>query len=226
MMMPQGQEQETSPLSRDEVLEELAELGLQTSLLQNFSGNELGGLLTGLKRLIEAQSQNVRNSRLKKTEIVVPSLSAVDKKILKALLASRGSISSLKLSSELNIPLSTVQRRRKRLEGAFLETSYSLKLEKFGWRTATLYVSTQNGMTSAIGKELLSWQKSVTAVYRTMGENTVDLKLDTTFRDNAELLDRIEMIKSLNGVKNVFWSESIELLGKNNNHFDLVVDGI
>jgi predicted transcriptional regulator len=47
-------------------------------------------------------------------------LSDVDKKMLQTLLASSGRVSSLALSRKLEIPLTTIQRRRKRLESEFL----------------------------------------------------------------------------------------------------------
>ncbi len=52
------------------------------------------------------------------------SLSALDRKLLKILLLSNGDLKSSKsLSSKLGIPITTVRRRRKRLEGLFLVNS-------------------------------------------------------------------------------------------------------
>src|SRR5215510_5388117 len=79
-------------------------------------------------------------------------LSEVDKKMLQTLLASSGRISSLALSRKLEIPLTTIQRRRKRLESEFLEVDYSLRLDKLGWRNADLLISTSRGAASSIGK--------------------------------------------------------------------------
>ncbi len=141
-------------------------------------------------------------------------LSDVDKKMLQTLLASSGRVSSLSLSRKLEIPLTTIQRRRKRLESEFLEVAYSLKLEKLGWRNADLLISTSKGRASHIGKELLT-HSAVTRVCRSIGEHTIDLHAEIVFKDNTELLSVIEWVKSLEGTKDVIWTEPVELMGKN-----------
>jgi DNA-binding Lrp family transcriptional regulator len=145
-------------------------------------------------------------------------LSDVDKKMLQTLLASSGRVSSLALSRKLEIPLTTIQRRRKRLESEFLEVAYSLKLEKLGWRNADLLISTSRGKASYIGKELLT-HNSITRVCRSIGEHTIDLHAEIVFKDNTELLNVIEWIKSLDGVKDVVWTEPVELVGKKDSRY-------
>jgi DNA-binding Lrp family transcriptional regulator len=68
--------------------------------------------------------------------------SEVDLKILKSLLQTKGRISSVKLSRELDIPLTTVQRRRKRLENEFLTMQYSIRPDKLSLRYGYLLIST------------------------------------------------------------------------------------
>jgi DNA-binding Lrp family transcriptional regulator len=140
-------------------------------------------------------------------------LSEVDKKMLQTLLASSGRVSSLALSRKLEIPLTTIQRRRKRLESEFLEVDYSLRLDKLGWRNADLLISTSRGAASSIGKELLS-HNAITRVCRSIGEHTIDLHAQMVFKNNTELLNVIEWIKALDGVKDVVWTEPVELVGK------------
>ena len=138
----------------------------------------------------------------------------VDKKVLKSLLESSGRVSSLSLSRKLEIPLTTVQRRRKRLESEFLEVTYSLRLEKLGWRKAELLVSTHSGMTSSVGKELLG-HNSITRVSKAIGEHTIDLHVEVVFKNNKELLNLIEWAKSLDGIRDIVWTEPVEMVGKN-----------
>ena len=141
-------------------------------------------------------------------------LSEVDKKMLQTLLASSGRVSSLALSRKLEIPLTTIQRRRKRLESEFLEVDYSLRLDKLGWRNADLLISTSKGAAASIGKELLS-HNAITRVCRSIGEHTIDLHAQIVFKNNTELLNVIEWIKGLDGVRDVIWTEPVELVGKN-----------
>jgi DNA-binding Lrp family transcriptional regulator len=219
-------------VSRFKLLEELAKLGVDTEAFKSFSITELSDLLYGLNRVIGSYKNNNNNDgRISRTnnnnikERSVPVLSLTDCKILKSLLSSAGRISSLKLSRELDIPLSTVQRRRKRLEDTFLHTSYALKVEKFGWRKATLFLSTQHGLTSSVAKELLAWhQYPILSISRTMGANEIDLHLEFIFRQNSELLDLIEKIRAIEGVKNVIWNESIEVIGTNQSSFETIID--
>jgi DNA-binding Lrp family transcriptional regulator len=141
-------------------------------------------------------------------------LTGVDKKVLRALLSSSGKVSSVELSRKLEVPVTTIQRRRKRLESEFLEVAYTLKLEKLGWRKANLLVSTSKGMTASVGKNLLS-NNTVTRVHRSIGEHTIDLNAEVVFKNNTELLNTIEWIKSLDGVKDVIWTEPVEVMGRN-----------
>jgi DNA-binding Lrp family transcriptional regulator len=141
-------------------------------------------------------------------------LTDTDKQIISFLLASKGKISSVELAKNLDIPLSTIQRRRKRLESEFLEVAYSLRLDKLGWRNADLLISTSKGKAHSIGKELLT-NNAVTRVCRSIGEHTIDLHAEIVFKNNIELLHAIEWIKSLDGVSGVMWTEPIELMGKN-----------
>ena len=69
-------------------------------------------------------------------------------------------------------------------------------------------------MNAIVGKELLDLS-SVTRVHRTIGEHTIDLHAEVVFRDNKELLNIIEWIKSLDGIRDVVWTESVEMVGKN-----------
>jgi DNA-binding Lrp family transcriptional regulator len=72
-------------------------------------------------------------------------LSLSDKEILKVLLSPENGSkrSSSLLASKLGIPQTTIQRRKKRLEKEFLTSTYTLDLEKFGWRHVDLLISTE-----------------------------------------------------------------------------------
>lgn len=218
--------------SRKTLLEQLASYGFAVDQYAECTIEQLQDLVRGARWLHRtykdaSDSTNVdpdirpassiekRGSNLCFTE--------VDKKVLRSLLDSSGKVSSLALSRKLEIPLTTVQRRRKRLESEFLEVSYSLRLDKLGWRKADLLISTEKGMTTTAGKEILS-HDNITRVSKAIGEHTIDLHAESVFRDNKQLLNVIEWIKSLEGVKDVVWTEPVEMVGKNNSMQYEIID--
>jgi DNA-binding Lrp family transcriptional regulator len=147
-------------------------------------------------------------------------LSELEERMLKMLVESEGKIPTHELSLQLGIPLSTVQRRRKRLEDNYLIRNYSLNLVKFGWRRIDLLISTEGGATITVGKELLK-RNEVISASRTIGEHTIDLRVETFLKDNGDLLDLLEDVKGMDGVRDVVWTEIVETIGRKNppNHF-------
>jgi hypothetical protein len=64
-------------------------------------------------------------------------------------------VTSLNISRRLKMPLSTVQRRRKALEGYIVKKCYELDAKGFGWKTADLLISVEKGDSSEIANRLL-----------------------------------------------------------------------
>jgi hypothetical protein len=73
-----------------------------------------------------------------------------------------------------------------------------------------------------VGRELLE-REEVTYAARTIGEHTIDLRLEVFVKDNSVLLDLLEHVKAMKGVRDVVWTEVIEIIGKKNppNHIIL-----
>ena len=139
-------------------------------------------------------------------------LSRIDKMILKEILSSTGDKTSLSLSKKLDIPLTTLQRRRKRLEKEFLEDASTLLLNKFGWRRVDFFISTSDGKTDGLANDLLSMNQ-VTEVGKSIGEHTIDLRVETIVKDNHEILDLMETLEAMEGIRGVVWSEIIKRVG-------------
>jgi DNA-binding Lrp family transcriptional regulator len=142
-------------------------------------------------------------------------LSELDRKLLKLLLSTGGEIPTHELSQQLGIPLSTVQRRRKKLEDTYLIKTYSLDPMKFGYRRIDLLIYTEGGQTMKIGEELLK-REEVTSALRTIGEHTIDLRVEVFVKDNGVLLDLLEEVKAMKGVRDVIWTEVIATIGRKN----------
>lgn len=139
-------------------------------------------------------------------------LSNIDRKLLKALLAPNGRHSSKALAKKLGIPSTTVQRRRKRLEKDFLTLSYNLDLTKFGWHKVNFLIATESGKTELIGKTLLK-REEVIYVGKSIGQHTIDLRVETILENNAEILRMMELLKAMSGIKEVVWTEIVEVVG-------------
>ena len=150
-------------------------------------------------------------------------LSLIDKQILKLLLEPGAGISSHMLEQKLGIPRSTIQRRRRRLEDTYLEGSYSLNLNNLGFRRVDLLIYTGGGGTQAIAKELLKHEE-VTYVGRSIGEHTIDLRAEVIIKDNAELLGLMELVKAMDNVKDVIWSEIVDVIGQKRSVPSSIID--
>ena len=205
---------------KQELTDKLQQYGVKTSVLEQLSLRELEELLKAVESISPGQEYKKSRERRK------PDFSTADKKILKALVSSLGATSSLMLSRELDIPLSTVQRRRKKLESDFLEFYYLPKAEKLGWHTALIFISLDSGAANAVGKELLSWEDSVMSVARTMGDERIDLVAEVVFRNNKNLLEICDSVKSIPNVRSLFWTELVAEIGKNTACFESMIDSI
>ena len=140
-------------------------------------------------------------------------LSDIDKKLLQILLSPNGNITSNSISKELGVPITTIRRRRKRLEKEFLKSYYVLDVEKFGWRRIDFFISVKNGKVNSVANKLLEIEE-VTYVGKSIGEHTIDLRVETIIKDNVILLDLLEKIKGMEGVNDVVWSEIVSVVGR------------
>jgi DNA-binding Lrp family transcriptional regulator len=152
-------------------------------------------------------------------------LSTADKQILKLLLEPNSEVSSRTLEQKLGIPRSTIQRRRKHLEKEYLEHSYSLNLENLGFRRVDLLIYTGGGATQAIARELLKLDE-VVYVGRSIGEHTIDLRAEVIVKDNSELLELLELAKAMDDVKDVIWSEIVDVMGTKRSIPSAIIDSL
>jgi DNA-binding Lrp family transcriptional regulator len=140
-------------------------------------------------------------------------LSSIDKKLLKILLYPNGKISSKSIARKLGIPASTVQRHRRRLEKEVLHQNYAIDITRFGWHKVDFLIATESGKTDLIGKTLLK-RDEVTYVGKSIGQHTIDLRVETILEDNAEILRMMELLKATDGIKEVIWTEIVEVMGR------------
>lgn len=160
---------------------------------------------------------------VRRDSILGMKLTQVDKQILKILLEPDGLISTRVLEQKLGIPRSTIQRRRRHLEQTYLQHTYSLNLEHLGYRRVDLLVYTGGGATSAIAHELLK-RDEVVSVGRSIGEHTIDLRAEVIIKDNSELLGLLELVKGMPSVRDVIWSEIVDIIGQKRSVPSSIID--
>jgi len=148
-------------------------------------------------------------------------LSATDKKVLKILLEPKGKASSHVgplagsnniIATKLGIPQTVVASRRKRLEDDFLDLSYSMNLASFGFKRVDFLISTENGSINTVGNKLMKI-KEVVKVGASIGEHTIDVKAELIFKGNLHLLELLDKVRSMNGVRDVVWSKVVRVIG-------------
>ena len=151
-------------------------------------------------------------------------LSDIDKKLLKILLnPPNGRPSSHVLAAKLGLPRTTVQRRRNYLEKHFLEFAYALKLKDLGYRRIDLLIYTGGGSTNMIAEKLLE-RDEVVYVGKSIGEHTIDLRAEVIIKDNSQLLDMMEEVKGMPSVRDVIWSEIVEMVGRKRSIPSSIID--
>ena len=126
-------------------------------------------------------------------------------------------ISSLTLSKRLDIPLSTLQRRRARIEKAILKKTYTFNYKAFGGRIGDLIVSVDRGKAKEIAQSLLKKYKNNITSSHTRLNSMHNVSAHVVYKDTEELHNLIESIKAMEYVTGVQWSEMVEMIGEDNN---------
>lgn len=137
-------------------------------------------------------------------------LDELDIKIIKELFNNPG-ITSTDIANKQREALSTIQRRRVRLEENFVRRSYTIDIRKLGWRTADLSISVQKGVAKQTAQELVETMKdNVIVASLRIGDPVVDIMAEVFYKDSQELHDIIESVKAMPNVIHVEWSEIVE----------------
>jgi hypothetical protein len=88
-----------------------------------------------------------------------------------------------------------------------------LDIEKFGWRRFDFFISIMPGKVDPVANALVKLD-DVIYVGKSIGEHTIDLRIETIIKDNSVLLNLLEQIKAMDGVKDVVWSEIVSVVGR------------
>ncbi len=152
-------------------------------------------------------------------------LSILDKKLLKRMLGKDGISITAKYTPDLGIPRTTFQRRVKFLKDNYIFTFNILNQKGLNFRRIDLMISSNSGETKSLATELLKRDEVILITSR-IGEHNVDLRVEIIITDNMELLELIDEIKTDPRVKDVQWSEIVEILGKKKSVPDSIIDNL
>jgi len=125
-------------------------------------------------------------------------------------------ISSVSLANKLNVPLSTIQRRRANIERSILKRTYSFNYKAFGGRVGHLIINADKGRSKEVAQLLLRKYKNNVIDCHTRINSGHNISAQVVYKDTEELHYLIESIKTMKYVINVEWSEMVELIGDNN----------
>lgn len=88
-----------------------------------------------------------------------------------------------------------------------------MDIEKFGWRRFDFFISIMPGKVDPVANALVKLD-DVIYVGKSIGEHTINLRIETIIKDNSVLLNLLEQIKAMDGVKDVIWSEIVSVVGR------------
>lgn len=140
---------------------------------------------------------------------------ALNIKIVKELV-NNPDISSTEIAAKYNTPLSTIQRRRSKIEESVLKKTYTLDISRLGWRIADLLVSVEKGKGEETAQKLLQTNGSnVIIASLRIGHPQVNIMAEIFYKDSQELHYLTERVKAMQYVTYVEWAEVVKVVGSN-----------
>jgi DNA-binding Lrp family transcriptional regulator len=136
-------------------------------------------------------------------------ISARDAIILKEMLDNDCKLSSLTLSKKTDLPVTSVQRHRKRIEGTLIKMTSSPQYRAFGLMEIVVDIGTEGGLSGHVITELRDFP-NVVYLARLHGDSHISLRVKIVVKSNRELAHWLDRIKAIEGVKEASWTEVIE----------------
>src|SRR5262249_8834023 len=149
-------------------------------------------------------NNSIRINNSKSSSNSLPKIDKLNVQIIELLIEGHD---SKYIAAKTKSPLSTVQRRsRKLFENNLLSTKIELNYEKLGYKRGFLHVYLANGEVDEIGR-LVADRPGILSVAVHIGNS--DLVALFIYKDSKQLLDIISETKLIDGVDRVLWSEEV-----------------
>jgi DNA-binding Lrp family transcriptional regulator len=129
------------------------------------------------------------------------------------------------IATKLRIPMSTVQRRTRRLfERDVIKVRYELNHKKLGFRKGLLHVYLKDGNMKEVAEQIAGIDGMQSTSIHIGNSDIIGLFV---FRETHHLLDILSACKKITSVERVVWSEEVMNMTKEsarNNQRQLVTD--
>jgi DNA-binding Lrp family transcriptional regulator len=130
-------------------------------------------------------------------------------------LVKNPSTTSSSLSTKLEIPLSSLQRRRAKIEKYILNKSYQINLRSISGKVGEVVVNVEKGKSRDVAKQILKKFRNNVMNVSTRINAEHNVAAHIMYNDTAELHSLLENIKSMPFVSHLQWSEIVEVIGDN-----------
>jgi DNA-binding Lrp family transcriptional regulator len=139
---------------------------------------------------------------------------SIDINIIRELLV-KADIKNVDIASKYKVPISTIQRRRKRLVDSILEKKYLIDITKRDLRTGIILANVERGKAKEVAKMILERHKSnaISSSIRINDQNNVITEI--IYNTASELYNILEQVKKIPYVSSATWSELVEVVGNN-----------
>lgn len=162
---------------------------------------------------LKTKANTVENNRFSQID-------KLDGQIIQLLLKGKNSKS---IAIKLKSPLSTVQRRiRKLFEQHLIVSTVDLNYEKLGYKRGMLHLYLSNGHVNDVG-QVLAEMPGILSVAVHIGNS--DLVALFVYKNSKQLLDTISESKKITGVDRVLWSEEVYFIKMNESKLNMLNNG-
>lgn len=130
-------------------------------------------------------------------------------------------LSSSDMARKYKRPLSTIQRRRTRLEKSLLKKDYQLDEKYANWKNGEFFLTVGKGKTEIVASEVFEkYPNNITMVTTTLN-NVGNIIAHSYFKTSREMFSIIEELKKIPSVEEVLYAEHIAVLGQRKPRFML-----
>ncbi len=151
------------------------------------------------------------NQRGKLADNVIAKIDGIDNEIIALLLVGKN---NKQISTKIKIPLSTVQRRvRKLIADELITFNSQINFERFGFKVGMLHIYLLDGDFVKISEKLKDLE-GITSVEIHIGNS--DLIAHVVYKHSMDLLELIGKVKSFEKIEKIVWSERIYRIQSDN----------